>query len=152
LSEETLARQRRVPEGARPYSWERSHRVFEKERRAREEVRRFAQRAKTNERDRIAYLRSLAVPSEWKGSTQRTIDHLHEAQPVADKVGLPGALWQIRSRIGELHERRGETGQAREAFSRAAQTLRMLAQKFGDEEIREGFLSAPQVRCVLGRY
>jgi hypothetical protein len=26
----------------------------------------------------------------------------------------------------------------------------MLAQKIGDEELREGFLSAPQVRRVLG--
>ena len=151
MSEETLARQRRVPEGARPYSWERGHRVSEKERRAREEVRRFAQRAKTNERDRIAYLRSLAVPSEWKGSTQRAIDHLHEAHSLAKKVGLPGALWQIQSRIGELYEQRGEAGQAREAFSQAAQTLRRLAEKIGDEELREGFLSAPQVCRVLER-
>jgi hypothetical protein len=26
----------------------------------------------------------------------------------------------------------------------------MLAGKIGDEKLREGFLSAPQVRCVLG--
>ena len=30
-------------------------------------------------------------------------------------------------------------------------TLRMLADKIGDQELREGFLSAPQVRHVLGR-
>jgi hypothetical protein len=65
---------------------------------------------------------------------------------------VPGELWQIQSRLGELHERRGEDRQAREAFSGAAQTLRMLAQKIGDEELRERFLSAPQVRRVLGRH
>jgi tetratricopeptide (TPR) repeat protein len=117
---------------------------------AREEVNRFAERAKINERERIAYLRSLAVLSEFEGNTQRAVDHLRAAEALAEKIGLPGELWQIRSRIGELHERRGETEEAWEAFSRAAQTLRMLAGKIGDEELREGFLSAPQVRRVLG--
>jgi hypothetical protein len=121
------------------------------ERIAREEVRHFAGRVEVNEQERIAYLRSLAVLSEWEGNTQRATDHLHEARALAQKIGLPGELWQIQSRIGELHERRGEDGQAREAFSGAAQTLRVLAQKIGDEELREGFLSAPQVRCVLER-
>jgi tetratricopeptide (TPR) repeat protein len=122
------------------------------ERLAREEVRRFAQRAEVNERERIAYLRSLAVLSEWEGDTQRAIDHLHQAQTLAEKIGLPGELWQIQSRIGELYEQRGETEEAREAFSRAGQTLRMLAGNIGNEELREGFLAAPQVRRVLGRH
>jgi tetratricopeptide (TPR) repeat protein len=121
------------------------------ERLAREEVHRFADRAWVNERDRMAYLRSLAVLSEWEGDTQRAIDRLHEAQALAEKIGLPGELWQIQSRIGELYEQRGETGEARAAFSQAAQTLKTLAQKIGDDELREGFLSAPRVRRVLAR-
>src|SRR5215211_1012964 len=75
------------------------------ERLAREEVRRFAERAEANERERIAYLRSLAVLSESEGDTKSAIDHLHEAYTLAQKIGLPGELWQIQSRIGELHER-----------------------------------------------
>jgi tetratricopeptide (TPR) repeat protein len=121
------------------------------ERLAREEVRRFAERAQTNERDRLAYLRSSAVLSKWEGDTRRAIGQLQEALTLAQKMGVPGELWQIQSRIGDLHEQRGEDGEAREAFSGAAQTLRMLAEKIGDEELREGFLSAPQVRHVLGR-
>jgi len=121
------------------------------ERSDREEVRRLAERVGVNERERIAYLRSLAVFSEFEGNTKRAIDHLHEAEALAEKIGLPKELWQIQSRIGDLHERRGEEGEAREAYSGAAQTLRMLAQKIGDEELREGFLSAPQVRSVLER-
>jgi tetratricopeptide (TPR) repeat protein len=121
------------------------------ERLAREEVSSFADRAETNERERIAYLRSLALLSESEGDTQRAIDHLHEALTLAQKMGVPGELWQIQSRLGELHERRGEDGEAREAFSQAAQTMRTLAQKIVDEQLREGFLSAPQVRRVLGR-
>ena len=121
------------------------------ERSAREEVRQFAERGEVNERERVAYLRSLAVLSEFEGDTQRAMDYLHEAHILAEKIGLPGELWQIRSKIGELHERRGEAEQAREAFSGAAQTLRMLEQKIEDEELRERFLSAPRVRRVLGR-
>ena len=121
------------------------------ERSAREEVRRFTQRAKTNERDRVAYLRSLAVLSESEGDTQRAIDRLHEARALAEKIGLPGELWQIQARIGELHGQRGETREAQEAFSLAAQTLRELAQNIGDEGLRERFLSAPQARRVLER-
>ena len=121
------------------------------EKSAREQMRRFARRAEANERERIAYLRSLAVLSEFEGDTKRAIEHLREARALAEKIGLPKELWQIQSRIGELHERRGETREARQAFSIAAQTLSTLAQKIGDEELREGFLSAPQVRRVLGR-
>jgi DNA-binding SARP family transcriptional activator/tetratricopeptide (TPR) repeat protein len=121
------------------------------ERSAREGVRQLAQRAEANERERVAYLRSLAVLSEFEGDTQRAIKHLREALTLAQKIGLPGELWKIESKIGELHERRGEAEQAREAFSGAAQTLRMLAQKIEDEELKEGFLSAPRVRRVLGR-
>jgi tetratricopeptide (TPR) repeat protein len=121
------------------------------ERSAREEVSRFAERAKVNERGRVAYQRSLAVLSEFEGDTKRAIDHLHEAHALAEKIGVPGELWQIQSRLGELHERRREDGEARKAFSQAAQTLRKLAQKIGDEELREGFLSAPLVRRVLER-
>jgi DNA-binding SARP family transcriptional activator/tetratricopeptide (TPR) repeat protein len=121
------------------------------ERLAREEVSRFAEPAEVNERERVAYLRSLAVLSEFEGDTQRAIEHLYEARALAEKIELPKELWQIQSRIGKLHERRGEDGQAREAFSGAAQTLRMLAGKIGDEELREGFLSAPQVRRVFER-
>ena len=116
---------------------------------AREEVHRFAERAKANERERVAYLRSLAVLSEFEGDTQRAIKRLHKALTLAEKIGLPGELWQIHSKIGELHEGRGEAEQAREAFSGAAQTLRTLAQKIRDEKLREGFRSAPQVRRVL---
>jgi tetratricopeptide (TPR) repeat protein len=117
-----------------------------------EGVRRFADRPRTNERERIAYLRSLAVLSEWEGETQRMMDLLREAEALAEKIGLPKELWQIQSKVGELHERRRETEEARAAFSLAAQTLRMLAGKIENNELREGFLSSPRVRRVLGRY
>ena len=119
------------------------------ERRAREVVRRFADRPRTNGRERIAYLRSMAVLSEWEGETQETLDHLREAEALAEKIGLPKELWQIQSKIGYLYEQRGQAEEAREVFSLAAQTLRMLAGNIGDEKLMEGFLSAPRVLRVL---
>ena len=119
------------------------------ERGAREVVRRFADRPRTNGRERIAYLRSMAVLSEFEGDTQRAIGQLHEARTLAEQIGLPKELWQSQSKIGELHEQRKQTEEAREANSLAAQTLRMLAGNIGDEELREGFLSAARVRRVL---
>ena len=68
---------------------------------------------------------------------------------LAEKIGLPKELWQSQSKIGELHEQRRQTEEAREANSLAAQTLRMLAGNIGDEKLREGFLSAARVRRVL---
>jgi Flp pilus assembly protein TadD len=93
----------------------------------------------------------MAVLSEFEGDTQKAIGQLHEARTLAEKIGQPKELWQSQSKIGYLYEQRGQTEEAREAFSLAAQTLRMLAGKVEDETLREGFLSAPRVRCVLGR-
>ena len=118
---------------------------------AREEVRHFAERAQTNERDRIAYLCSLAILGKWEGDPERATVHLQEAEKLAEKLGLPSELWRIRAGLGGLYERREEIGEARAAFSRAAQTLRTLAQRIGAEELREEFLSAPLVRRVLER-
>ena len=119
------------------------------ERSAREEADRFAERAEENERDKMAYLRCLALLSEFEGDTQRALDRLRGAEMLAEKIGLPGELWQIQCKIGELHERCRETEEARAGFFRAAQTLIMLAGKIGDEKLREGFLSAVRVRRVL---
>lgn len=116
---------------------------------AQEEVRRFAERARTNERDRMSYLRALAVLSEWEGDTTTALGQLQEAKVLAEKIGLPRELWQMRARIGELHELRGETGAAREEYSRTAEILRYLAAKIGDEELKETFLAAPRVCRVL---
>ena len=120
------------------------------ERIAREAAHSLAERAETNVRDRVSYLRSLAVLSEWEGELESAIGQLRQAEALAEKFGPPAELWQIRARIGELHEQRGEDDEARAAFSGAAQTLRTLAEKFGDQKLRERFLAAPQVRRVLG--
>jgi tetratricopeptide (TPR) repeat protein len=116
---------------------------------AREEVRRFADRAEANERDRITHLRAVAVLDEWEGDTERALGRLRKAEALAEEIGLLGELWQMWARIGELHERRGEADEAQRAFSRAAQILKDLAARIKDARLREGFLAAPRVRRVL---
>jgi tetratricopeptide (TPR) repeat protein len=119
------------------------------ERSAREEARQLAERAKTNGRDRMSHLRALAVLDEWEGDTQRALGRLRKAEALAEEIRLPGELWQIQSRIGELYERDGEADEAHQAFFRAAQTLKDLVAKIEDKWLREGFLAAPRVRRVL---
>ncbi|CAA9455735.1 MAG: hypothetical protein AVDCRST_MAG58-1447 [uncultured Rubrobacteraceae bacterium] len=116
---------------------------------AREEARRLAERARDSRRDRMSHLRALAVLSEWEGDTERALGRLRKAEALAEEIGLPGELWQMRAKIGELLERRGEVGEAHQAFSRAAQILKDLAARIKDEGLREGFLAAPRVRRVL---
>ena len=116
---------------------------------AREEARRLAGRAQENRRDRMSYLRAVAVLSKWEGDTEGALARLREAEALAEGIGLPGELWQIRAKIGELHERRGEAGEAYQAFSRAAQILKDLAARIEDDGLRDSFLAAPRVRRVL---
>ena len=119
---------------------------------AREAAQSLAPRARANGRDRMSYVRCLAILSEAEGDVEGAIGLLQEAEALAEGIGLPGELWQIRARIGELHGRRGETEEARAAYFGAAQILRTLAGKIGDEGLREAFLSAPRVSRVLGRH
>ena len=60
---------------------------------------------------------------EFEGDTQRALDRLREAEALAEKIGLPGELWQIRSKIGELHERRREDEEARGGVLRGVADL-----------------------------
>jgi hypothetical protein len=74
---------------------------------------------------------------------------LQEARTLAEEIGLPGELWQIWAARGELHEQRGESEEARGAFFWAAQIVERFAGEIEDEALKEGFLSAPQLRRVL---
>jgi tetratricopeptide (TPR) repeat protein len=116
---------------------------------AREDARRLGERVGNNPRFRLVFLRMLAVLQRWRGDAEGALGHLLEAQALAGEIGLPGELWQIHSSLGELHEELGDAGEAREAFARAVQIVQDLAGRIEDEELREGFLAAPQVRRVM---
>ncbi|MDQ3966206.1 MAG: tetratricopeptide repeat protein [Actinomycetota bacterium] len=106
------------------------------ERLAREDVRRLGESVGQNKRFRLVHLRMLAVLDKWDGDTEGAIEHLREAEAMAEEIGLPGELWQIRADLGELHEESGDEEQAGRAFSQAAETLRSLAGRIDDPELR----------------
>jgi tetratricopeptide (TPR) repeat protein len=116
---------------------------------AREDARRLGESAGQNRRFRLVYLRMLAVLDRWDSDTEGAMEHLREAGVLAEEMGLPGELWQIRAALGELHEEQGEHEEARGAFHRTAEVIEALAGKIENEELREDFLSAPQVRRLL---
>jgi tetratricopeptide (TPR) repeat protein len=116
---------------------------------AREGVKRLGERMGGNRRFRLVHLRMLAVLDGWDGRTREALAHLREAATLAQEIGLPGELWQIWEAIGELYEQRGEPEEASAAFSLAASILERLAGEIEDEALKQGFLSAPQLRRVL---
>jgi DNA-binding SARP family transcriptional activator len=115
----------------------------------REEVRRLGESVGQNKRFRLVHLRMLTTLSRWDGDIGGALVHLREAEGLAQEIGLPGELWHIRAALGELHEECGDEASAREAFLRAAQTLRSLAGRIDEPALRASFLAAPQVRHVL---
>ena len=115
---------------------------------AKEELDRFGKHARGHQRIRVAYLRARAVLARNTGDSTGTTEHLREAENLADEIGLPGELWQIRSTLAELHEH-GDREEALRLYSLAAQTIRTLAEKIENEELRSGFLAAAPTQQVL---
>jgi hypothetical protein len=53
-------------------------------------------------RSRVSYLQALVVLERWRGEAERANAHLCEAAALAEDIGLPGELRQIRAAQGEL--------------------------------------------------
>jgi DNA-binding SARP family transcriptional activator/tetratricopeptide (TPR) repeat protein len=118
---------------------------------AHEDARRLGEGVGRNRRFRLVHLRMLAVLNRWDGDPGAALSHLREAEDLARGMGLPGELWQVRAASGELHEECGDDARARDAFYRAARTLRSLADWIDAPALRESFLATPRVRRVLER-
>jgi DNA-binding SARP family transcriptional activator len=116
---------------------------------ARADAKRLGERIGENRRFRLVHLRMIAVLDSYDGETGEALARLREAEVLAEKIGLPGELWQIKAEMGELHELRGEPEDALCAFSRAVGILAKLAGEIEDEAMKEAFLSASQPRRVL---
>jgi len=69
---------------------------------AREDVRRFGERAGNKRRYRIPYLRALAVLAQWDNELDQAIAHLEAARDLAEQLGLPGELWQNTGSPGRV--------------------------------------------------
>jgi DNA-binding SARP family transcriptional activator/tetratricopeptide (TPR) repeat protein len=118
---------------------------------AHEDARRLGESVGQNKRFRLVHLRMLTTLARWDGDIGGASARLREAEALAQEIGLPGELWQIRAAVGELYEERGDEERARDAFSRAAHTLRSLAGRIDDPTPQASFLGAPRVRQVLER-
>lgn len=114
-----------------------------------QELGRFEAYVGESRRLHLAYLRAQAVLERWQKDTGASIESLREAETLAAEIGLPGELWQIRAELGVLCEERGEVEEAGRCFHQAAGEVQKLARKIADAELRNGFLTAPQVRRVL---
>src|SRR3712207_8168862 len=94
---------------------------------AREDARRLGESVGQNKRFRLVHLRMQTGLARWDGDIGGALARLREAEVLAQDIGLPGELWQITAALGELYEERGDEERARDAFTRATQTLRSLA-------------------------
>jgi tetratricopeptide (TPR) repeat protein len=117
--------------------------------RAAEDARRFGERIGTSRRFRMVYLRSLAVLAQYRGEIEEAIEHLQEAEKLAEEIGLPGELWSILAAQGELRLKQGDESKARQTFARAAEILQSLAHRIEDTQQRAAFLSAELARYVI---
>jgi DNA-binding SARP family transcriptional activator/tetratricopeptide (TPR) repeat protein len=121
------------------------------ERQAREDVLSLGEKAGQDRRFRLVYLRMLAVLDRWDGDFEGAIEHLRNAEVLAEEMDLPSELWQIRAALAELHEASGDEERAECSFLRAAETLRWLADRIDDPTLQANFLEALPVRQVLRR-
>ncbi|HEX6551892.1 MAG TPA: tetratricopeptide repeat protein, partial [Ktedonobacteraceae bacterium] len=119
------------------------------ERQARAEVQQLGERAGTNRRFRLTYLRSLAVLSTWDGHSEQAIGHLREAAQIAADLGLPAEQWQIQATLATVYQAVGDQAQAHTAFGEAARIIQGLAEDITDETLRTRFLTGPQIQPVL---
>lgn len=116
---------------------------------ARQDAQRTSEQAGQNRRHQLVYLRMLAILARWDGKSEAAVSHLREAERLAKEMGMPRDLWEVRAALGELYEAQGDIEQARKVFAAAADVVLTLAEKIGDERLRQDFLSAPQVQDVL---
>lgn len=116
---------------------------------ARSSVNQLDQMTGDNPRYRIPILRSLAVLARWDNNLDQALVHLVEANSLANEIGLPGESWGILAGIGDLYQLKEEVEQAQNAFSQAAEIVESLAERIEDDELREGFLSAPPIVSVF---
>lgn len=117
--------------------------------RATHDVHYFGELIGSSRRYRIPYLRALAVLDLNRGEIEYAIEHLHEAGQLAEEMGLPGELWSVRSEIGEVYLKRGDSLKASDNIAQAATIVRMLAEGMENGKQRMNFLTSPLVQAVL---
>jgi tetratricopeptide (TPR) repeat protein len=77
------------------------------------------------------------------------VRRLAAAREALRSFRAPFETWKTGRLLGLAYRRLGENDRARQAFAEAADDVRSIAARVGDEELRDGFLAAAPVREVL---
>jgi tetratricopeptide (TPR) repeat protein len=114
-----------------------------------EDVRRMQEQLLGMPRIELQHRRCLALLAESAGDTRQAIIDLEVAGDLADTIGLLDERWRIDAALGEHYLSVGDAAPARQAFTRAGDRVRALAEQLQDETLRVSFLAAAPVRRVL---
>jgi tetratricopeptide (TPR) repeat protein len=101
----------------------------------------------TKKRCYIVLARAQAELAQSQGESEHAIVYLQEAIAGAMELGLPGEYWQAEAALGRLYLAREEYEQAEQAFTRAASSIKELAENIANDEMREHFLT--RLRFIL---
>ena len=95
----------------------------------------------------ILYLQARI--SKAAGNQAEAVQSLTEALALADEMGAHREVWAMCSMLGKLEAERGNHSAAIQLKERANREVLLVADHAGTEELREIFLSRPDVQKVL---
>jgi len=97
------------------------------------------------------FLRLLGEIQVRRGEFDQALASLGEAIRILGAVGNPRQLWQAHGSLAASYERMGRSSEAREQWGAAADIIRKVESGLTDRQLREGFLTARQIREILAR-
>jgi len=83
-----------------------------------------------------------------QGDTEAAQRELAEARQAAETVGSRRMLWQILAALGQIEAQHGHPTEARNFYQQAQAIIEYIASHISDAELRQTFLSQPEVRRV----
>jgi tetratricopeptide (TPR) repeat protein len=91
----------------------------------------------------VLYARSRAFLGQ--GDSEAAQRELEEARRAAEALNARRTLWQILAALGRIEAERGHPADARKFYQSAQEIIEYIANHIGDSELRQTFLSQPEV-------
>ncbi|GAC1683325.1 MAG: hypothetical protein PVS3B1_23950 [Ktedonobacteraceae bacterium] len=117
--------------------------------RASQDVQRYSQCIGNSPRYRIPYLRALAILAQYRGETDKAIEHTQKAVMLAQEIGLLGEQWPLQAAPGDLYLTQNKTDHTCATFKQAATIIHKLANTLESREQRANFLALSQIQRIL---
>lgn len=95
------------------------------------------------------FLRLLGEVQTRRGETDNALENFRKSILVLKEVGNPRQLWQAHASYAKTLSRLGRISEAREQWGAASVLIRNAADRLADRQLREGFLSAGEIRQIL---